>query len=195
MQLAETLIESGRHVCGFFQRSNEEYRILVPFLKEGIDAGGKVVEILNPARRPEHVRRLTDVGVPVKRVLGRGQLELREWEDTYLRKGRFDRHDMTALLQEIAIAGEQRGTGVIRLWADMQWAAEESLDVRELVEYEAGLNKMLAMHDMATVCSYDVRRFRSSIVMDILRAHPLVIVGARCGRIRFTSSPMNSCAN
>jgi hypothetical protein len=36
----------------------------------------------------------------------------------------------------------------------MQWAAEESLDVRELVEYEAALNKMIANHNMATVCSY-----------------------------------------
>jgi hypothetical protein len=86
---------------------------------------------------------------------------------------------MTTLMQEIAIAGERRGTGVTRLWADMQWAAEEAWDLRELVEYEAGLNKMLPQHDMAMVCCYDVTRFRSSIVMDILRTHPLVIVGNR----------------
>ena len=177
MQLAQTLVETRCHVCAFFQRSHEEYKILIPFLKEGIDTGGKAVEILNPAHRPEHVRRLTEAGVPVKRVLGRGQLELREWRDTYLRAGRFDRHDMIALLQEIALAGERRGTGVTRLWADMQWAVEESLNVRELVEYEAGLNKMLSKHGMATVCSYDVTRFRSSVVMDLLRTHPLVIVG------------------
>ena len=29
---------------------------------------------------------------------------------------------------------------------------------------------------MAAVCSYDVTRFRSSVVMDILRTHPFVIV-------------------
>jgi hypothetical protein len=133
MQLAHTLIETDCHVCAFFQRSNEEYKILVPFLKEGVDMGDKALDMLNPARRTEHVRRLTEAGMPVKRALGRGQLELREWQDTYLRTGRFARHDMIALLQEIAMAGEQRGTDVTRLWADMQWAAEESLDVRELV--------------------------------------------------------------
>jgi MEDS: MEthanogen/methylotroph, DcmR Sensory domain len=177
MRLARTLIETRCHVCAFFQRSNEEYSILIPFLKEGIDAGDKAVEILNASSRAEHVRRLSEAGVAVKRVLSRGQLELHVWEDRYLRDGRFDRHEMTELLQAIAMAGERRGTGVTRLWADMQWAAEESLDTRELLEYEAGLNQLLPKHDMATVCSYDVTRFRSSVVMDILRTHPLVIVG------------------
>jgi MEDS: MEthanogen/methylotroph, DcmR Sensory domain len=149
MQLAQTLIETRCHVCTFFQRSNEEYKILIPFLKEGIDVGDKVVEILSPTSRPEHVRRLTEAGVRVKEVLDRGQLELREWQDTYLRKGRFDRHEMTATLREIAMAGERRGTGVTRLWADMQWAAEENSNVRELLEYEIRLNKMLP-HHMAT---------------------------------------------
>jgi hypothetical protein len=30
---------------------------------------------------------------------------------------------------------------------------------------------------MATVCSYDVTTFSASVVMDILRTHPQVIVG------------------
>ena len=66
MRLAQTLIETRCHVCAFFQRSNEEYKILVPFLKEGIDAGDRAVEFLNAASRPEHVRRLTEAGVSVE---------------------------------------------------------------------------------------------------------------------------------
>jgi hypothetical protein len=189
MQLAQTLIETRCHVCAFFQRSSEEYPILVPFLKEGVETGDTVVEILDPAHRSEHLRRLTEAGVPVKKVLGRGQLDIREWQGTYLRNGRFDRHEMTALLQDIAIAGEKRGTGVTRLWAEMQWAAEESLEVRELIEYEACLNRMLPRHDMAAVCSYDVTRFHSSVVMDILRMHPLVIVGGALRRNPFYLEP------
>ena len=68
MQLAQTLIETRCHVCAFFQRSNEEYKILVPFLKQGIDTGDKVVDILGPERRAEHLRRLTEAGVPVKKA-------------------------------------------------------------------------------------------------------------------------------
>jgi MEDS: MEthanogen/methylotroph, DcmR Sensory domain len=142
-----------------------------------------------PTSRPEHVRRLSEAGVRVKTVLGRGQLELREWQDTYLRKGRFDRHEMIAILREIVLAGERRGTGVTRLWADMQWAAEETWDVRELLEYEVKLNKILPDHNMATVCSYDVTRFRSSVVMDILRTHSLVLVGGALRQNPFYVEP------
>jgi hypothetical protein len=190
MQLARTIIESRCHVCAFFQRPDQEYKMLIPFLKEGIEAGDTAVEILNPARRPEHVRRLTEAGVPVETVLDRGQLELRGWKDTYLRTGRFNRRDMTALLEQIAIAGERRGTGVTRLWADMEWAAEEQRwSVWDLVEYEAGLNKVLPKHSMATVCAYDVTGFRSSTVMDILRTHPLVVVGGAVRQNPFYVEP------
>jgi hypothetical protein len=130
VQLAHTLIETRCHVCAFFRRSSDEYKVLIPFLKEGIDTGDTAVEILNSADRAEHVRRLTEAGVPVKTALARGQLELRDWNGTYLQRDRFDRHEMTALLETIARAGERRGTGVTRLWADMQWAAEEFWDAR-----------------------------------------------------------------
>jgi hypothetical protein len=61
---------------------------------------------------------------------------------------------MITLLQEIALAGERRGIGVTRLWADMQWTAEGCWDVWELLECEAGANKMLPRHDMATLAAW-----------------------------------------
>ena len=79
MQLPQALIETRCGVCAFVQRSNEEYKILIPFLKEGIDVGDNAVDTLDPVRRPEHARRLTEAGVPVSQALGRGQPELREW--------------------------------------------------------------------------------------------------------------------
>src|SRR5882757_5396885 len=100
VQLAKTIIDTRCHVCAFFNGSNEEYKILIPFLKEGLDLGDTAVEILAPAGRLEHVRRLTEAGVAVERVLARGQFELRGWNDTYLRTGRFDLRQMTSLLEE-----------------------------------------------------------------------------------------------
>ena len=65
MQLAQALIETHCHVSAFFRRSNEEYKIRIPFLKEGIDVGDNAVDALAPGRRPEHVRRLNEAGVRV----------------------------------------------------------------------------------------------------------------------------------
>ena len=79
MQLAQALKEARCGVGAFVQRSNKEYKILIPFLKEGIEVGDNAVDTLAPGRRPEHVRRLTEAGVPVRQALSRGLLELRQW--------------------------------------------------------------------------------------------------------------------
>ena len=42
-QLAET-----RHVCAFFNSDDEEYRVLLPFIKDGFGCGHKAVHVVNP---------------------------------------------------------------------------------------------------------------------------------------------------
>src|SRR5690242_4152520 len=42
-QLNET-----RHVCAFFNSNDEAYRVLLPFIKDGIDCGDKAVHVVNP---------------------------------------------------------------------------------------------------------------------------------------------------
>ena len=36
---------------------------------------------------------------------------------------------------------------------------------------------MLPKYDDVVVCTYDLNRFGASIVMDIMRTHPMVIIG------------------
>src|ERR1700730_784963 len=90
---------------------------------------------------------------------------------------RSDQHAMIGALQEIATDGEQRGSGITRVWADMGWALGDFPGVHDIVEYESRLNYVLPKYDIATVCTYDLTQFSTSIVMDILRIHPQVIVG------------------
>ena len=49
-QLAET-----RHVCAFFNSDEEEYRVLLPFIKDGFECGHKAVHVVNPDQRSEHI--------------------------------------------------------------------------------------------------------------------------------------------
>jgi hypothetical protein len=49
--------------------------------------------------------------------------------------------------------------------------------VHDIVEYETRLNHVLPKYDDVVVCTYDITRFSASVVMDILRTHPRVIIG------------------
>ena len=39
IHLAGAILDQYRHVCAFFHSPDEEYRVLLPFIKEGIDTG------------------------------------------------------------------------------------------------------------------------------------------------------------
>jgi hypothetical protein len=120
---------------------------------------------------------LGDTGQDTASIEQSGQLEVRPWENAYLRNGRFDQDAMIALIEDVGKSGSQRGTGVTRLWANMEWALIDFPGVHDIVEYESRLNRVLPNYDMITVCVYDLALFSASVVMDILRTHPQVIVG------------------
>jgi hypothetical protein len=164
------------HGCAFFHGREDEYKILMPFIKEGLDAGDRAVQIIGADHRAELIRRLTETGVDALAAEQRGQLVVRSWEDAVLRGSRFDQHAMIGALQEIGADGEQR-SGVTRIWANMGWALGDFPGAHDVVEYESRLNYVLPKYDIAAVCTYDLSQFGASVVMDILRTHPQVIVG------------------
>ena len=59
----------------------------------------------------------------------------------------------------------------------MEWALLDKPCIDNLVEYETRLNYLLPKHDDPVVCTYDLSKFGASVTMDILRTHPVVIIG------------------
>jgi hypothetical protein len=73
--------------------------------------------------------------------------------------------------------GRAKGYPLTRLVANMEWALEEKAGVEDIVEYESRLNYFLPHYPDPVICTYDLSRFSAAVVIDILRTHPLVIVG------------------
>ncbi len=151
VRLAGAALGRSRHVCAFFNTKDEEYRVLLPFVKEGIEQGDKAFHIVKDGHRPEHRRRLRQAGIPVDEAERTGQLEVRRWEDAYLREGRFDQDRMLALIEEVLQGGKAQGYPLTRLVANMEWALEDRPGVDDVVEYETRLNYVLPKYDDA-VC-------------------------------------------
>src|SRR5258705_9387304 len=84
------LLDAEGHVCAFFHDEDEEYRVLLPFIKEGFDQGERACHLVSPARRDDHLRRLADAGIDVDGAEASGQLVVLDWSQTYLEGGRFD---------------------------------------------------------------------------------------------------------
>jgi hypothetical protein len=174
--LAGSALKHRCHACAFFHNAEEEYRLLLPFVQEGFARGDKIFQIVDGRHRDERLRRIGELGVDLGPAEQSGQLEIQPWENAHLREGRFDQYAMLALVEDVLSRGKER-FGLTRFWANMEWSLEDFPGIDDIVEYECRLNDVTSRFEDVVVCTYDLNRFSASVVMDILRTHPQVIVG------------------
>jgi hypothetical protein len=165
------------HICAFFNDIDEEHRVLRSFIKEGFAREDKALHIVDPDLREEHLKRLGAAGIDVEEALSSGQLEVRLWQEAYLREGRFDQDAMLAFIEEQLESSGAPGARHLRLVAHMEWSLLDKPGVDDLLEYETRLNYLIPKYDDAVVCTYDLSKFGAGVVMDALRTHPVVLIG------------------
>jgi hypothetical protein len=170
--LAET-----RHVCAFFNNADEEYRVLLPFMKSGFDCGDKAIHVVNPGQREDHMQRLAGAGVDIDAAEKAGQLEVRTNTEAYLRDGRFDQNRMLEAFEKLASGNANGGYPLSRIVCRMDWVVEQGSHVNDVIEFESRVNQVWDHHDDAVICTYHLGKFGGDAVMDIMRTHPMVIIG------------------
>jgi hypothetical protein len=106
-----------------------------------------------------------------------GQLDVRLWAESYLSADRFDMERMLADVEDVLESDVTAGRPPTRVVAHMEWALLDKPGVDDLVEYEARANEMLRRFRAPVICAYDLTKFSASVVMDVLRTHPAVIIG------------------
>src|SRR5262249_42746531 len=77
-------------------------------------------------------------------------------------------------------AGEKGRVPLIRFVTHMEWALEDRPGVGDLLEYEARANYLWLRFVgpfNPVICAYDLTKFAGDVVIDVMRTHPLVIVG------------------
>lgn len=163
------------HACAFFTSKEEEYRVMLPFMAEGFEAGDKLVHIIDRNHRDERLTRLNQAGIDVVTAEQSGQLELLPWEQAHVIDGYFDQQRMLANLDK-RFADDSEHYAVTRLWSNQEWALQDLPGVMDIIEYESRFNLIWPKYDDITVCVYDATRFSAEVMMGMLRTHPFVIV-------------------
>jgi hypothetical protein len=177
-QFIKGLFDQYRHICAFFYSIDEHHRVLRPFIKDGFDRGDKAFHLVDPDRRDEHLKRLAEAGIDVQAAMGTGQLEVRPWQDGPLHGGRFDQETWLLGFEQILQSGPAAGYAQTRFLAQMEWALVDLPGVDDLIEFETRVNYVVPKYENAVICAYDLTKFGASVVMDALRTHPVVIIGA-----------------
>jgi hypothetical protein len=188
IHFAGTQLGRERHVCALFRSADEEYRVLMPYILEGFERGEKAFHVVPPKRRSNHLQRMVAAGVDVVAAQDRGQFELCDWEKMYLPDGRFDQDRSLAAWDAAFELAVSQGFPRTRLVAHMEWCLEEREGVNDLLEYEARLNLRPRDRD-PIVCTYDLNRYGSAFIVDVMRTHPMILVGGLVQENPFYTPP------
>jgi hypothetical protein len=177
LSLAGTELEHF-HVCAFFNSRDEEYAVLGPFFKEGVDQGEKNLHIVDPDMETDHRSRLTKAGIDTPHCEACGQLEVLPWHRAYLDEtGSFNKAKMLETVNHLTSAGLDSGFGRVRIMGNMNWVFQDIPGATEILEYEAEVNEVLSRNRQPAVCVYDIAKLSGSMMMDLLRTHPLTLIG------------------
>lgn len=177
VNLAGSALTHSCHACAFFHTKDEEYGVLMPFIKEGFENGDNAFHIVGAELRAAHFKRLEEAGIDTAQAEADGQLKVATWDETYLQGGHFDQYRMIETLLSLIAPQDAPPAKMSRNIASMSWALEDRPGVDDIIEYEARLNDALPEQHDPVICTYDLSQFDATVVIDILRTHPMVIIG------------------
>ncbi|AGB22261.1 hypothetical protein Mycsm_01882 [Mycobacterium sp. JS623] len=162
----------GDHVCAFYPGAAERNEILIPYLREGLDAGDKCICIVSDATAPDG--ELDSVRCHSHNS---DQLAVDRSGDTYLKGGGFSADRMLEYWDSAISQAMEDGYTFARGAGEMTWALETMPGVENLVTYEFELNDFLKKYPAVIVCLYELGRFSGEMLVEVLKTHPKVILG------------------
>jgi MEDS: MEthanogen/methylotroph, DcmR Sensory domain len=174
--LAGLEVQAGDHICAM-SRGAERDNMLASFLEAGLRTGDKCICVLDAAR-PESL--LAELDDPQARErLERRQLELVDFQSAYPDSGSFVPDRMVEFwehsVQSALEGGEYR---FFRAAGEMTWALRDMPGLDQLATFESEVNRFMPRYPQVYLCVYDIERFSGEQLLDMLRTHPKVLLGA-----------------
>jgi PAS domain S-box-containing protein len=173
-----TELKQGDHICLIYETMAEQLAAAVPFLKQGLAQGER--RCLYVAGHPSVemiAQALAAAGVDVGHEREQGTLWMPTKEESYLKGGKFDPQAMIDFLRQAQTQALADGFTGLRAAGEMSWALGPEISSDQLIEYEALFNDFMANSRSIILCLYNRSHFDPAVIHDVLRTHPIAILG------------------
>ncbi|MGM0646661.1 MAG: MEDS domain-containing protein [Thermodesulfobacteriota bacterium] len=170
----------GDHLCCLYRTEQEHQNILVPFIRDAVDQGDKVLYVVDARTADTILAALQGKGIDTEGLLAAEQLVITGSRQTYLKHGRFDPDAMLDMLEAETQIAVRQGFRALRVTGEMSWALRGLPGSERLMEYEGKLNEFFPTHQALGMCQYDMRSFAPEILLDVLATHPIAVIGDAC---------------
>ena len=168
-------IGPGTHICALYSGPAERDSLLVPFLREGIREGDRCLCLIDDAE-PGLVRDRVEETPNAHRTQRSDQLDVDRASDVYLHSGRFSVEHMISFLAGSLSRAAESDAPLLRAAGEMSWVLPQTAGAHDFFIYEAAINKIIKGKPAVFMCLYDLRRCGVSMLVDVLKTHPKVLL-------------------
>ncbi|MGE5639829.1 MAG: MEDS domain-containing protein [Clostridia bacterium] len=155
----------------------EEYRLLLPFLHEGLRGNSRLATMVGEANLTELLTYLRREGLDPEALMASGRLDISTAEQVFPRDASATPERILAQTERQLDATHAAGFRALRGFREMHCALASLRRADELLEYETRVNFLALKMIEPLVCVYDVNRVPPALLAEILCAHPKAIVG------------------
>jgi hypothetical protein len=173
-------IDAGQHICAMHFGLHDRDNVLLPFLGDGLADGHKCFTAIQESDSAALISKLRDHTerghVDLLESLAREQLEVKTSSEQLLSQDVFDPMEILEFWDNTVNSALDSGFDFVRLSAEAAWWMPQMPGMDDLFRYESELNRFTPKHPQAVLCLYDLSQYGESIIIDLLKTHPLVLL-------------------
>ena len=168
-------IRPGTHICALYSSTAERDELLFSFLQQGIREGDKCLCLIDDAE-PDAVRHRVEEHEEVGRAGKSEQLEVDRASEAYRQSGRFSVEHMESYLSGCLTLAAESNFLLLRAAGEMSWVLPQPGDAEDFFVYESAVNRIVEDKPAVFMCMYDLQQFGVSMLVDVLKTHPRVLL-------------------
>ncbi len=174
-------IPPGSHICQLYSKVTEIPKVTAHLMRVGLSLSEKCMFVAAPAQVKEFRDELLKLHVDVDKLLESGQLVLHEERDAFLAANgkRFDPYFLLSSHQTFIAQALREGWQAVRISIDMTWLAKDIATPEQILKYEAASDAVFTFQNAPIIAlmHYDHSKLLPSLVVEMLKLHPISVVG------------------
>jgi hypothetical protein len=169
-------MRAGDHAAYVYRSPEDLLERVVPYLRDGLAAGDKVVYVADDLDVTVVNAALREAGVDPEAEATAGRLVVTSALDAFFAGGRFDPDEAIAGVRALLAQARADGFKRVRFSVEMTYLLRNVPGIERGVEFEARVNEeVFASEPILCICAFNETRDDGRVLLDVLRTHQVLL--------------------